>query len=413
VLAGCKHFDVHTGPENNNMGWTTGPLGTPPGVGANQTCGEPGKLPNDGHGVYVGPNGGPGQYIENNTGGCRWSFDARVSARDWIETFQLPFKKCVAAGARSLMCSYNKVTRLLLLLYFYSSFAVPFRAWSDAEVSSCLQVNGVPSCANKKLLTGLLRDEWNFKGYVVSDCIAIQQVHTTHFFANTLEEAAAMSLEAGTDWDLCGGFTPYLTNAVEMGLVPESTVDVAVRRVLRARFELGDFDPKTLVKYREINASIADTHHELAREAARQAVVLLENRDGVLPLSATQLKSANFKVALVGPCANNTNCHTGDYNPKHDGPIVTPLQALEERIGSANVLYAPGCPGDDGCNGGPCPVSCRCVNSSYFPAAVAAAKAADLVIFVGGASAFSFSKFPTSCSSRAYLGKFNPCFTPP
>jgi beta-glucosidase-like glycosyl hydrolase len=395
------------------MGWTTGPLGTPPGVGANQTCGEPGKLPNDGHGVYVGPNGGPGQYIENNTGGCRWSFDARVSARDWIETFQLPFKKCVAAGARSLMCSYNKVTRLLLLLYFYSSFAVPFRAWSDAEVSSCLQVNGVPSCANKKLLTGLLRDEWNFKGYVVSDCIAIQQVHTTHFFANTLEEAAAMSLEAGTDWDLCGGFTPYLTNAVEMGLVPESTVDVAVRRVLRARFELGDFDPKTLVKYREINASIADTHHELAREAARQAVVLLENRDGVLPLSATQLKSANFKVALVGPCANNTNCHTGDYNPKHDGPIVTPLQALEERIGSANVLYAPGCPGDDGCNGGPCPVSCRCVNSSYFPAAVAAAKAADLVIFVGGASAFSFSKFPTSCSSRAYLGKFNPCFTPP
>ena len=106
VLAGCKHFDVHTGPENSNYGWTTGPLGTPPGVGANQTCAANGMLPNDGHGVYVGSNGGPGEYIENNGTGCRWSFDARVSARDWIESFQLPFKHCVAAGARSLMCSY-------------------------------------------------------------------------------------------------------------------------------------------------------------------------------------------------------------------------------------------------------------------------------------------------------------------
>ena len=95
VLAGCKHFDVHTGPENNNLGWTTGALGTPPHVAANQTCAEPGMLPNDGHGVYVGPNGGPGTYTNNHSGGCRWSFDARVSARDWIETFQLPFKKCV------------------------------------------------------------------------------------------------------------------------------------------------------------------------------------------------------------------------------------------------------------------------------------------------------------------------------
>ena len=105
VLAGCKHFDVHTGPENSNVGWTTGPLGTPPHVAANQTCAQPGMLPNDGHGVYIGPNGGPGTYVQNDTGGCRWSFDARVSAQDWIETFPLPFKKCVAAGARSLMCS--------------------------------------------------------------------------------------------------------------------------------------------------------------------------------------------------------------------------------------------------------------------------------------------------------------------
>ncbi len=113
---------------------------------------------------------------------------------------------------------------------------------------------------------------------------------------------------------------------------------------------------------------------------------MLENR-GALPLSADVLRGK--KIALVGPCANNTNCHTGDYNPKHDGPIVTPLSALQERLGSANVLYAPGCPGDDSCNGGPCPVSCRCVNSSHFPAAVAAAKAADVVIFIGGASALA------------------------
>jgi beta-glucosidase len=121
------------------------------------------------------------------------------------------------------------------------------------------KVNGVPSCANRKLLTDLLRDEWGFQGYIVSDCIAIQQVHTTHFFANSLEEAAALSLEAGTDWDLCGGFTPYLTTAVQKGLVSEARVDVAVRRVLTSRFELGDFDPKANVPYRSINASIAGT----------------------------------------------------------------------------------------------------------------------------------------------------------
>ena len=119
------------------------------------------------------------------------------------------------------------------------------------------KVNGVPSCANRKLLTDLLRDDWDFKGYIVSDCIAIQQVHTTHFFANSLEEAAALSLEAGTDWDLCGGFTPYLTNAVEKGLVSEARVDVAVRRVLSSRFDLGDFDAKANVPYRSINLSIA------------------------------------------------------------------------------------------------------------------------------------------------------------
>jgi beta-glucosidase len=310
-------------------------------------------LPNDGHGVYIGGNGGPGQYVQNNTGGCRWSFDARVSARDWIESFQLPFKHCVAAGARSLMCSYNKV-------------------------------NGVPSCANKALLTDLLRGEWRFAGYIVSDCIAIQQVHTTHHFANSLPEAAAMSLRAGTDLDLCGGFTPYLTTAVQTGLVSEAVVDVAVRRLLRARFELGDFDPEHLVGYRRLNHTVADTHHELAREAARQAIVLLENKKETLPLAASQL--AGKKVAVLGPCANNTNCQMGDYSPKSDGPIVTPMEAFVARLGAASVLYAPGCPGDAACNGGPCPVSCRCANQSMFAPAAAAAAAADVVIFVGGAS---------------------------
>ena len=248
----------------------------------------------------------------------------------------------------------------------------------------------VPTCAicsrsaNKELLTGLLRDQWKFTGYVVSDCIAIQQVHTTHHFANSLPEAASMALRAGTDLDLCGGFTPYLTTAVESGLVSEATVDVAVRRVLRARFELGDFDPRELVSYRKINSSVADTHHQLAREAARQAIVMLENRRQTLPLSATAL--AGKKIAVVGPCANNTNCQMGDYNPKSDGPIITPLQAFSARFGAAAILYAPGCPGDANCNGGPCPVSCRCVNQSMFAAATAAAAAADVVIFVGGAS---------------------------
>ena len=358
VLAGCKHFDVHSGPENNNAGWSTGPVGTPPHTGANQTCAAPGKLPNDGHGVYVGSNTGPGMMIENNTGGCRWSFDSRVSRRDWIEHFQLPFKRCVAAGARSLMCSYNKV-------------------------------NGVPSCANKPLLSDLLRDDWGFGGYVVSDCIAIQQIMTTHHYANSLEEAAAMALEAGTDLDLCGGFTPYLTRAVEAGIVSESRVDVAVRRVLKARFELGDFDPADMVPFRAITEAVAHRHTELARKAAREGIVLLENRNETLPLSHAQLVSGGLTVALIGPCANNTHCHVGDYTPKSDGPVITPLVAMQKQIGAAHVLYAPGCPPNGGCNEGPCVVSCRCVNQSHFAAAVGVAKAADIVIFVGGASALT------------------------
>ena len=231
-------------------------------------------------------------------------------------------------------------------------------------------------------------------------CIAIQQVHTTHHFANSLPEAAAMSLRAGTDLDLCGGFTPYLTTAVQTGLVSEAVVDVAVRRLLRARFELGDFDPEHLVGYRRLNHTVADTHHELAREAARQAIVLLENKKETLPLAASQL--AGKKVAVLGPCANNTNCQMGDYSPKSDGPIVTPMEAFVARLGAASVLYAPGCPGDAACNGGPCPVSCRCANQSMFAPAAAAAAAADVVIFVGGASGLTeWMGGEASCHSPA------------
>jgi len=151
------------------------------------------------------------------------------------------------------------------------------------------------------------------------------------------------------------------------------------------------------VLFRPIQPSVADGHKELAREAARQIIVLLENRKSTLPLKRSDFTSAEaeagqltgLKVALVGPCANNTNCHIGDYTPKNDGPIITPLEALRQRIGAASVLYAPGCPADIGCNGGPCAVSCRCVNQSRFAPAIAAVKSADVVVFIGGSSALA------------------------
>jgi len=286
AVATCKHFDVHAGPENIPV--------------------------------------------------SRGSFDAVVSYRDWIETFQPAFKACGEAGALSYMCSYNAI-------------------------------NGVPSCANRELLTDLLRGTWKFDGFVVSDCGAVGNVYSQHHFARSEQEAAEFCVKAGCDWN-CGSTYINVVSAVQDGYLSELDVDIAVGRVIRGFILLGILDPPNMVPYNKIDLSVVDQHQELARQAAREAIVLLQNSKGLLPLDLSSYKS----VAIIGPCANDPVCARGDYDPEPKY-IITPMAAFSNRS-QLQVNYSSGCK------------DIKCTDNSGFSDAVAVAKGADFVVYVGGTS---------------------------
>src|SRR5579871_1916314 len=178
----------------------------------------------------------------------RHTFDAVISDRDLEGTYLPHFEAAVKeAGAASVMCAYNRV-------------------------------DGQPACASTRLLQEILRKEWGFKGYVVSDCGAVGDIYLNHKFAATPEEGVADALKAGTDLN-CGVEYEHLLGAVHSGLVPESEIDLSLGRLFTARFQLGMFDPDEMVKYAAIPYSENDSpaHRDLALETARKAMVLLKN----------------------------------------------------------------------------------------------------------------------------------------
>ncbi|MDR3717483.1 MAG: glycoside hydrolase family 3 C-terminal domain-containing protein [Bryobacteraceae bacterium] len=238
----------------------------------------------------------------------RHSFDSVVSEADLRDTYLPQFEMAVKeGGAFSVMCSYNKV-------------------------------DGVPACANQRLLQQILRDEWKFPGYVVSDCGAIGDIFEGHKFAPTAGQGAVLALKAGTDL-ACGNEYMALVPAVKQGLIKESEIDTAVKRLFLARFRLGMFDPREMVAYSRIPYSENDSveHRALALEAARKSIVLLKNDDGVLPLKK------NVKtIAVIGPNADDVNVMLGNYNGDPSSP-VTPLEGIRRKLGpGVNVLYARG-----------------------------------------------------------------------
>jgi beta-glucosidase len=199
-------------------------------------------------------------------------------------------------------------------------------------------VDGQPACANPRLLTDILRKQWGFQGYVVSDCGAIGDIYQSHKFAGTAPEGVALALKAGTDLD-CGTEYRNLLPAVRAGLVAESDIDRALRRLLTIRFRLGIFDPPAMVKYARIPYSVNDSaaHRQLALETARKSIVLLKNDGHALPL-AKSLKT----IAVIGPNADNEDALVGNYNGVPSSP-VTPLDGIRRKIGAtAKVLYARG-----------------------------------------------------------------------
>ncbi len=217
-------------------------------------------------------------------------------------------------------------------------------AVTEARVFSVMAaynaVGGVPMVDNAPLLSGLLREQWGFDGYVVSDCGAVSFSHTEHAHAPTLPEAAAWALAAGTDLECVWGSTEYPLNhvyadhleaAVEQGLVSEASVDEALVRVLRGRFLLGEFDPPESVPYRQVPGSVIESeeHRELARRAAQESMVLLENSTALLPLDPS-LSS----IAVLGPYADRVEL--GGYSGA-PSRTVSILAALRERLPGAEV----------------------------------------------------------------------------
>ena len=237
----------------------------------------------------------------------RHTFDAVVSERDLRETYLPHFEMGIREGkAYSLMCAYNSI-------------------------------DGKPACANDMLLHDILRGEWKFPGYVVSDCGAIDDIYLRHKSEPTAAAAAARAVKTGTDLD-CGRVYPNLVDAVKQGLITEQEIDVSLKRLFLARFKLGMFDSPDHVKWTRIPYSVVDdsAHHALATQVARESMVLLKNQGNVLPLSKT-LKT----IAVIGPNADQTQMLLGNYNGIPSDPI-TPLRGIRAAVPNTRVLYARG-----------------------------------------------------------------------
>ena len=240
--------------------------------------------------------------------------DVDVSRHDQEDTYLPAFRAAVVEGhAGSIMCAYNGA-------------------------------NGEPACANQFLLQHTLRGAWQFQGYVVSDCGAVQDIFLGHHFRVTQAQASAISLQRGMDNECVDfldlvkddhDYRPYI-EAVQGGYLSEQAIDVALNRLFVARMRLGMFDPADRVPFSKIEASRLDSapHRAMARQLAEKSMVLLAN-DGVLPLRSVK------KIAVVGPLAEQTGVLLGNYNgiPSH---TVSVMEGLKAEFPGAQIEFVPG-----------------------------------------------------------------------
>lgn len=263
-----------------------------------------------------------------------------VGRRDLMQNFLPPFEAAVKAGALSVMSSYNSI-------------------------------DGIPCTSNREYLTDVLRD-WGFKGFTVSDLFSIEGIHETHHVAPTYTDAALMALNAGMDVDLGGQIYKRLTKAAREGRLDMAALDRAVGRVLTLKFDMGLFE-NPYVDPAKTDKVGGNEGAAIAAKVARESITLLKN-NGVLPLDTTR----TLKVALVGPNADNGYNMLGDYTaPQPDGRIVTVLDGLR-RHSTLDVTYVKGC-------------AVRDTSTADIPAAVEAARQADVIVaVVGGSSARDF-----------------------
>ncbi|GER52137.1 beta xylosidase [Striga asiatica] len=267
----------------------------------------------------------------------RFHFNAKVGKQDLEETYNVPFKACVSEGkVASVMCSYN-------------------------------QVNGKPTCADPSLLRDTIRGQWRLNGYIVSDCDSLDVFFKDQHYTATPEDAAAASIKAGLDLD-CGPFLAIHTEgAIRSGKLSVADVDRALANLLRVQMRLGMFDgprqPYLNLGPRDV---CTPAHQQLALEAARQGIVLLQNRNRALPLSTRRHRT----IAVIGPNSDATDTMIGNYagTPCR---YTSPLQGISTY---AKTIHEKGC------------ATVTCTDNRQFGRAEAASRQADATVLVMGLS---------------------------
>lgn len=281
--------------------------------------------------------------VHSGPEGNRHEFDARPSLYDLWDTYLPAFRDVITkANVHGVMCAYNRL-------------------------------DGKPCCGNDPLLVDILRNQWKFNGYVTSDCWAVTDFahhHKTH-----ADDMVAVSdaMLAGTDLE-CGNLYQLLAEGVRKGLHSERDVNVSLARLLTIQMKLGMYDPQEQVPYARIGREVieCDAHRQHAARMARESMVLLKNDRHLLPLQASKVK----RIALIGPNADNGQAQLGNYFGV-PSEIITPLKSLQRRFGNKMAIdYYPGTGIVTPLENGPTPSQIA-----------AAAKKADVILFVGGITA--------------------------
>ncbi|QCE13329.1 beta-glucosidase [Vigna unguiculata] len=275
--------------------------------------------------------------LDNWNGVDRFHFNAKVSKQDLEDTYDVPFKACVLEGhVASVMCSYN-------------------------------QVNGKPTCADPDLLRNTIRGQWGLNGYIVSDCDSVGVFYDNQHYTRTPEEAAAEAIKAGLDLD-CGPFLAIHTDAaIRKGLISENDLNLALANLITVQMRLGMFDGEPSAQpYGNLGPRDVCTpaHQNLALQAARESIVLLQNKRNSLPLSPARIRT----VGVIGPNSDATVTMIGNYAGVACG-YTSPLQGIARYVKTSHQV---------GCRN----VACR--GNELFGAAETVAKQVDATVLVMG-----------------------------
>lgn len=231
----------------------------------------------------------------------RHVFDARVSKQDMYETYLPAFHACIKeAGVEGIMGAYNRV-------------------------------NGEVCCGSEYLLTKLLRTKWGFEGYMTSDCWAIKDFHENHMVTDTPEESVSLAVKNGCDLN-CGCIYTYLVQAVKDGYISEECINASVVRLFTTRMKLGEFDEQT--PYSSIPYSVVDSEEmqALNLEASKKSMVLLKNKNGILPLDKTKIK----KLGIIGPNADSRKALVGNYEGTASR-YVTVSEGIQDYLSGSDI----------------------------------------------------------------------------